>query len=229
MNKNDPYFEIKGKKVNRITNTAQQMQDNPSLALAMALGGIAESIENQERAGTKQAAASSVLPTEDLQDYAEGGPYAYMGIKVLNPVPNDALFTYVELPEGWKVVPTDHSMHNSIVDDKGRKRAGYFYKAACYDRIANMYPPLARFKLDYGNNDDYGPEGGLREIVIVDNAKYKIDSMERIDPDCIIQTFSQAGAPGELGYKIADELKAKAREWLDKHYPDWKKPEAYWD
>ena len=219
-------------KKNHVVNTAQQMQDNPSLALAMALGGIAGSIENQKRAGTKQAAESSVLPTEDLQDYAEGGPYAYIGIKVLQPVPNDPLFTYVELPAGWKVVPTNHHMHNDILDEKGRRRASYFYKAAFYDRNANMYPPTCRYRIDYGNNDEYGPDGGLREIIVIDTSipqNLSPYSEDRVDPDRIIQTFSQTGEGGEKGYLIVTALKAKAKAWLDERYPDWNKPAAYWD
>jgi len=42
----------------------------------------------------------------------------------------------VELPIGWKKRSTGHSMWNDLVDDKGRVRATFFYKAAFYDRDA---------------------------------------------------------------------------------------------
>lgn len=40
------------------------------------------------------------------------------------------------LPEGWRMVPTDHGYYTDMVDDKGRRRASCFYKAAFYDRDA---------------------------------------------------------------------------------------------
>ena len=61
------------------------------------------------------------------------------GIVFLGPVPNDALFQYVTLPEGWHKQPTEHSMWSHLLDDKDRKRASIFYKAAFYDRSAQLH------------------------------------------------------------------------------------------
>lgn len=44
----------------------------------------------------------------------------------------------VELPDGWKKVGTNHDMHSDLVDETGKVRASIFYKAAFYDRRADM-------------------------------------------------------------------------------------------
>jgi hypothetical protein len=59
------------------------------------------------------------------------------GVKFGAAVKGDPMFTYVELPAGWKKRSTGHAMWSDLVDDKGRKRASIFYKAAFYDRSAH--------------------------------------------------------------------------------------------
>ena len=60
--------------------------------------------------------------------------YKNVGIEILDSY--DDLFWNVKLPEGWEVKATDHTMWNELVDDKSRKRASFFYKAAFYARDA---------------------------------------------------------------------------------------------
>ena len=50
----------------------------------------------------------------------------------------DDLFVMVQLPAGWRIVATEHSMWSDLVDDTGTRRARLFYKAAYYDRRAFM-------------------------------------------------------------------------------------------
>ena len=57
-----------------------------------------------------------------------------MGIKIIED--KDDLFMEVELPTGWSLKRTDHSMWSNLIDNKGRERASIFYKAAFYDRDA---------------------------------------------------------------------------------------------
>lgn len=59
------------------------------------------------------------------------------GIKIVNE--DDDLFFQVELPEGWRIAPTDHSMHSDLLDADGEIVAGIFYKAAFYDRRADIH------------------------------------------------------------------------------------------
>ena len=118
---------------------------NPAAIIALAQGDIENAliaatpggIEAQEARGQQEFAANSTLPRsgnswnsscrEQLEE---------MGIVFGEDV--DDLFVEVKLPEGWKKVPTDHSMWTDLVDEKGRKRASIFYKAAFYDMSAHI-------------------------------------------------------------------------------------------
>lgn len=52
---------------------------------------------------------------------------------------DDPLFMSVELPHGWRVRPAeDHSMWSDLIDGDGAVWAKIFYKAAFYDRRAEM-------------------------------------------------------------------------------------------
>jgi len=84
-------------------------------------------IEAQERTGQLAFVANESLPIDGPRDLLEA-----MGIEFGEPI--DDLFIEARLPEGWQKVATSHSMHSDLVDDKGRRRASIFYKAAFYDR-----------------------------------------------------------------------------------------------
>jgi len=90
-------------------------------------------IMDQESAGQQSFVSSDTLPT-DLRgkEILEAA-----GVKFLGVVEDDDMFQYVELPDGWKKVPTDHSMWSNLVDEQGRVRASIFYKGAFYDRSAH--------------------------------------------------------------------------------------------
>ena len=89
-------------------------------------------IEAQEAAGQKEFVASESLPKETngcTREQLEG-----MGIQFGADI--DDLFVSVKLPDGWRKIPTGHSMWSDLVDDKVQKGASIFYKAAFYDRSA---------------------------------------------------------------------------------------------
>ncbi len=88
-------------------------------------------IEQQERNGQSQLAASSQLPSDGIEQVAKE-----LGVTVIGYSNNDTLFCDVILPPGWRIVPTDHAMWSHLCDDAGAKRASIFYKAAFYDRKA---------------------------------------------------------------------------------------------
>jgi hypothetical protein len=104
--------------------------DLKNATVASTPGGI----EAQEAQGQKDFCASASLPKN-----IHGGRQQFeeMGIKFLDDA--DDIFVNVELPPMWKVEPTDHSMWNTLVDEKGNKVAEIFYKAAFYDRSAFMH------------------------------------------------------------------------------------------
>ena len=95
--------------------------------------GTPEAIEASEQAGQDSlVAANSWLPKdgprESIQEH---------GIRVLDD--SDELFYQVELPDGWKIAPTDHPMWTNLLDEKESVVAEIFYKAAFYDRRASIH------------------------------------------------------------------------------------------
>src|ERR1700761_5319407 len=78
-------------------------------------------IEAQEKRGQTSFAASETLPRECPRAMLESLGFVFGDDA-------DDLFVKVQFPEGWKKVPTDHSMWTDLVDAKGRRRGGVFYK-----------------------------------------------------------------------------------------------------
>lgn len=128
----------------KVRNTTEEVKNNPLLGLMEALD-----IPAQERRGQSELINSTdkdnvfnlcQLPskwnTGKENSLALKEQYEAMGIKVIGDSKGDKLFLDVELPIGWQIKNTDHSMWNELVDDKGRVRATFFYKAAFYDRDA---------------------------------------------------------------------------------------------
>lgn len=98
--------------------------------MAAALPG---GIEAQEKRGQLEQAKQQTLPL-DIKDRAAFEAVGFKFGKQINDLFQEATF-----PNGWKKVPTDHSMWSDIVDDKGVKRGAIFYKAAFYDERAHAY------------------------------------------------------------------------------------------
>ncbi|MBX6750944.1 MAG: hypothetical protein IRY85_14940 [Micromonosporaceae bacterium] len=102
------------------------------------LGALTEGasvyIENMERDGQRQLVASTDLPTKGSED----PEFAKLGFTFGDPYPDDPLFRPATLPTGWRREGSDHPMWSYIVDDRGRRRVAVFYKAAFYDRRADM-------------------------------------------------------------------------------------------
>lgn len=112
-----------------ITNTAKD-DVNPQWLM----GGNPNAIEQQEAQGQEELVASELLPSQGDWEGLEK-----LGIKRGDPVEGDSLFVHAHLPDGWTKRPTDHSMWSELVDEKGIKRASIFYKAAFYDRSAQIH------------------------------------------------------------------------------------------
>lgn len=148
-----------------IRNTTADMQDPNGadallmLATAMTTGSPGEFIAAQEKSGQAQLVNSDRLPT-DTGDTDE--KFLAVGFTFGEPEQADPLFRPATLPAGWSRARTDHSMWSQIVDEIGRKRVGIFYKAAYYDRRADMY-----LNTVYGYVSDRVYEG---EPVVSDDA-----------------------------------------------------------
>lgn len=103
---------------------------------ALAAGDAATYITGMEAAGQRQLVNSDRMPTQRAGDPAE---WAALGFTFGDPDPNDPLFCPATLPPGWTREGTDHNMHSCIVDERGLRRVGVFYKAADYDRRADAH------------------------------------------------------------------------------------------
>lgn len=174
-------------------------------------------IENQEKRGQQALAQTDVLP-RDMREFSREQVES-LGIVFGEPV--DDLFVAVTLPQGWKKVPSNHSMWTDLVDDKGRVRAHIFYKAAFYDRAAHMF-------LTRRYNTQTQPMRGW------DSGKYD----HHTDPqECVVTDSgtviwkSDPLVPSETleWFRVSAELAPLGRAWLAEHYPDWENVLAYWN
>lgn len=119
---------------------AQVRKENGDFVLlgALATGSASRAIEEQERNG--QASLIHAREGNVVQIPLDGSEHAeaFEAIGITLGEPTDELFRSATLPEGWKIVATDHSMWTRLLDDKGEERASIFYKAAFYDRRAHI-------------------------------------------------------------------------------------------
>ena len=211
--------------------------DNPSKA-----------IENQEQRGQQMVVKNQRLPKklnsisvpddvrfkniEDSMEWKERDKivtknnieytkqqYENMGIVIVDEY--DDLFWNVELPKDWQIKATDHSMWNNLFDDKGRKRAAFFYKAAFYDRDA-FINFNTRFHVIVDHIAD--PES--------DYDVWKKSDYQGIVKDGEEIIFSTECVPSTEDYfkddKIKTNLREKLEEYMKENYPDYTNINAYW-
>lgn len=208
-----------------------------------------KAIENQERRGQRSVVRNNRLPkklndnsvprevswngVDHLMELEEKNriiiqnninytkqQYERMGITIVDE--HDDLFWNVILPEGWKIKATDHLMWNNLFDNKGRKRANFFYKAAFYDRDAFINFDT-RYHITVGHvadiNSDYQIWKNSDYQGIVEDGEEIIFSTE-----CIPVTGSYDGDD-----KVKDTLQKKLYKYMEENYPNYRDINAYWD
>lgn len=188
----------------RITLAALQAAmagDLDNFLVAATPGGI----EAQERQGQRHFTQSSTLPKRCIG--CTWGQIEQAGIIRGDDV--DDLFVRVQLPAGWRVEPTEHSMWSKLLDERGRERASMFYKAAFYDRAAHV--SLTRFITVTRRYYD--------EVRDTDAAVVSADGAV---------LFESARVPQDHFGEI-DQIEAAAHAWADAEYPDHRNPLAYWN
>lgn len=186
--------------------------DMDNAIVAATPGGI----EKQERAGQAAMVSSEILP----KDGSDSIIYAALGIEILGDY--DDLFYSVKLPEGWHKIADGHAMWSYLVDDKGRRRAPIFYKAAFYDRKAHI-----TFECRYRYGDR--PVGGW-------GTDSDTEAWEGFVSDCgqdIFVTEPTETVNREHRYATSyhaqkQTKRAEAEAWLMEHYPNYANPLAYW-
>lgn len=147
--------------------------------------------------------------------------YEKMGIIILEEY-DDYLYR-VQLPEGWKLVPTSHSMWNDVFDEKGRKRISYFHKAAFWDRDA-FTNFLCRYGFKICPFDDYNSDATYEERMFKPWSLYITDNDKKIKLLKEVTVFTKSEY-----YKLEDELRLLGIQYMSDFYPEWKDINAYWD
>ncbi len=186
----------------RPRNLTAEVKADPMLGLAIALPG---GIEASEARGQGELVRSESLPT----NCRERADLETAGVKFGEPYPDDPIFCQATLPSGWTKKATHHSMWSHLIDEKGRKRASIFYKAAFYDRSAHM---RVECRYGYSAYEDGSDKDHLR-CVVRDGETVIHDLGERRSTD----------------YESGKKLEKAAEAWLAEHFPDWRNPAAYWD
>jgi hypothetical protein len=204
-----------------VLNTTKLVMENPLYALVGAMDDQARRrpqgsfIEDMEAQGQRELTGqTSKLPTKGSENPA----WAKMGVIYGKPDPSDPVFSGAQLPAGWKLKPTEHSMWNHLLDDQGRVRAKMFYKAAFYDRSAHIHPET-RYHVVRENKvkDDYDSD---QRYVALDSANGMVlFATEYLEYD---KTYSPEWSQKEQA------LRKQAETWLKENRPDWQDASAYW-
>ena len=172
-------------------------------------------IERQEKSGQDELVRNSTLPKE-MGWNTTREQLERIGIVFGEDVDN--LFVNVTLPAGWKKQATSHAMWSELLDEKGRRRASIFYKAAFYDRNARITLER-RYR-----HDKYQPCLALGEPTDYETATHTLTTVK--DGDKPIVTI---GIAEKDNYELSDQHEKLAVAWLNEHFPNWQDPMAYWD
>ena len=164
-------------------------------------------IEQQEAGGQIEMINEQVLPKESPIEML-----ALLGFVFGED--DDDIFVKVKFPDGWIKKATGHSMHTDLLDDKGRKRGGIFYKAAFYDRSANM--SLSR-RYSVQRNYDGDDSAVQFQVKDCDTVIFETNPVD-------LSEFK-----GMEFYNKSDIEEEIAKVWLLEKYPDYGNPMSYWD
>lgn len=195
----------------------------PAAVVALASGDLGNAlvaatpggIEAQEAAGQREACANMRLPKDGTSDDQRK---VWESLGFVFGKDHDNLFVNVMFPAGWTWKATEHSMHNDLLDDKGRKRAGMFYKAAFYDRSAHI-----RLTRRYQAGEDYSTDTRPRPVNVRDydgTVLHVVGQTQRTDQG--------DNAARCAAIEANDALVDRANDWLTENYPNWRDPLAYW-
>lgn len=173
--------------------------------------GASQSIENMEAEGQQELVreGGTRLPIE-LHGCSED-TLRQLGFTLGSVVDGDPVFREGALPFGWTVKATDHSMHSKILDERGARRGSIFYKAASYDRRANLgLERRFQVRADYPDSNDADLNAALSDGV-----------WDNLKNDWVFKTKP-----------MTDEERWVSKEciaWLTKHYPEHEDVTKYWD
>lgn len=193
-------------------------EDYDNFITAATPGGI----EAQEAQGQRTFVASQTLPRDHQYNTQED--FESLGFVFGEPV--DDLFVSCQFPAGWTKQPTGHSLWSDIVDDKGRKRASVFYKAAFYDRSSfvtlNSRYHISKAPVEgYDKADNMGRRSMWTGKVIDSADGTAIYETELLDASLIKDDRDY--------YRATDSLSDEAAIWAKENIPMYRDPLAYWN
>lgn len=129
-------------------------------------------------------------------------------MKLLGIVESEPLFQFVKLPKDWRKEKSDDILWSWLLDNEGRKRARIFFEATIGRRNSRI-DLLTRFDF----NVNYDPPQKNRTIISITDCGTTVHSyIPKLDEEL----------------DIVNQSNSSAYEWLDKNYPDWRNPAAYW-
>ena len=202
-------------------NTTKEVANNPMSFLKDGQNELVNSSELPLKANMFKSDFEK-LGIKFEQDGEFGKPFAKsiyekLGIKVGEK--SDDLFVYVQLPEGWKLKSTDHSMWNKLVDAQDRERGSIFYKAAFYDREA-FFNLNRRYSYE-----TYTPVDKDGNIVDWENHTHRATFIT--DGGKPVHFIAQREKDSD--YSLSEEHGVLAKAWLNENYPEWENSFAYWE
>jgi len=212
MKDNEEKIDNEGRTTNPAALGALIDGDLKNFAVAATPGGI----EAQEAQGQKDLIESDMLPKKCPREKLER-----LGFEFGEDI--DDLFVSCKFPKGWKKVATDHSMGSNLVDNKDRVRGMIFYKAAFYDKKADMRL-TRRFRFTFEPEDAFKSDINYQE-------RTKLSRFARVyDEDKIVfESEPYAHESLKNDWDLQKEAQQLANNWLQEHYPEWEDVLAYWD
>lgn len=183
----------------------------------------AESFAENETLPTKMSLASTNWIPPDKEEENERlarETLAKWGVKFLGSVEGGQSLQRVELPTGWKKIPTYEPRLVMLVDDKGRERARICLFSE--NKVLVIQPrygvrEMLLNELFHGNGPISAVVADGRIVTGEGGALYETEPTD-------LPLYGQ-----NERYKARRKAVEDAEAWLDEHYPDWRNPLAYWD
>lgn len=205
---------------------SERQYNNPAALAAMAGGDFQNAIvaatpggiEAQEAAGQRALVSTFRQLPKDMG--ADGLKTAVaMGFKIGKDV--DELFVSVEAPAGWSMDATGHSMHNNILDAAGHERGAVFYKAAFYDRRAHG-DWLTRYCIDR-----HYPTEDNDDVCVIRAADRMTGETLHVSKPLTRPEGPYGDAHRKYNAAVESAIE-EAKAALNRRFPDWQNPVAYW-
>jgi len=201
-------------------NDDKPIHITPAVIAAMARGDFTNAviaatpggIEAQEAAGMTWLLTAGVLPKSTEYNWYDEAGLKRIGFTFGNP--HDDIFVKATLPNGWAAVLSEDSRQAELVDAHSCCRAVIFYKAAFYDRHANMRL-IRRFEAHFSRTESGGI--GYRYVV-----------MDNQNQEVVFEGGPFLADPWNEDSDARSEQLTRCEDWLNANRPSFRDALAYW-